>query len=87
MASTRMIPIPMETLNELELHVGDSLHVLAVADGAFIVRIVSREEGSPVAGSAREWVKSARGAVRLAEGETPDDVRMEYYAEKFNLAR
>lgn len=84
MVTTRMIPI--ETLSGLELHTGDTLQILAVEEGSFLVR-VSREEESPTRGSAGEWLKSARGAVRLADGETSDDVRIDYYTEKFGLTR
>lgn len=37
-------------------------------------------------GSAGEWLKSARGAVKLDAGETVDDVRMDYCVTKFGIS-
>ena len=36
-----------------------------------------------VKGKAREWVRLARGAVRLLPGESGDDLRREYYQGKY----
>ena len=35
--------------------------------------------------NASEWVKHARGSVRLASGESADEARMAYYAEKYGV--
>ena len=40
---------------------------------------------APRTASAREWAKQARGSVRLAPGESADDARMAYYAEKHGV--
>ena len=37
------------------------------------------------AGAVSQWVKQARGSVRLAPGESADDARMAYYAEKYGV--
>ena len=37
------------------------------------------------AGRVSDWAKQARGSVRLAPGETPDDLRMAYYSEKHGV--
>lgn len=78
--------IPSSAVAGLELHTGDALHVLAVTDGAILVQL-QRMDSTPPAhrGKASEWLKTARGAVRLLPGETADDIRMDYYAEKYSL--
>ncbi len=35
--------------------------------------------------AAREWAKHARGSVRLARGESAEDARTAYYAEKYGI--
>ncbi len=82
MAITRTIPI--ETLDALGLHEGDTLRVLGVVESSFLVSI-TREEPNVTKGAASEWLKSARGAVKLADGESADDARMGYYTEKYRL--
>ena len=37
----------------------------------------------PVPGRASDWLRSARGSVKLAAGESADDARMEFYAGKY----
>ena len=78
--------IPSSAVAGLELHTGDALHVLAVTEGSILVQL--RRMDSPQLaprGTASEWLKTARGAVRLLPGETADDIRMDYYAEKYGL--
>ena len=36
-------------------------------------------------GAVSEWVKRARGSVRLAPGESADDARLAYYAGKYGV--
>lgn len=81
-----MKSIPIEALDALGLHEGDTLRVLGVQDDSFLVSI-SRDEPEPSSGRASEWLTSARGTVRLKEGESPDDARMGYYAGKYGLER
>jgi hypothetical protein len=38
-------------------------------------------------GKASEWLRAAKGAVRVAAGESADDARMSYYAAKYGLTR
>ena len=43
-------------------------------------------EGPPtVKGKALEWVRRARGAVRLLPGESADDLRRDYYQGKYGI--
>ena len=78
--------IPAERLLGLDVHEGDTLHVIAVLDSSFVVQVSRAEEPAPVRGKASEWLESARGSVKLAPGETVDDVRMGYYASKYGIA-
>ena len=36
-------------------------------------------------GAVSEWVKQARGSVRLAPGESEDDARLAFYAAKYGV--
>ena len=78
--------ISREALESLGLNEGDTLRVLAVADGSVLVSITHDEHASP-RGSVRDWLQSALGSVKLADGETADDVRLEYYAGKYGIGR
>ncbi|MSU50771.1 MAG: hypothetical protein EXS37_17075 [Opitutus sp.] len=85
---TIMKAISAEQWRGLDVHQGDSLHVIAVTASEFLVEI-SRPEGPPetVAGKAGEWLRSARGSVRMAAGISADDARMDSYAPKYGLDR
>ncbi len=79
--------IPADRLSDLNVHEGDTLHVIALLDSAFVVQI-SRADASPLAtGKASEWLRSAKGSVNLAPGESVDDLRMDYYAAKHGVNR
>ena len=67
---------------------GDSLHVIAVTESEFLVQI-NRADGRPesTVGKATEWLRSARGSVRIAAGISADDARMDFYATKYGLTR
>jgi len=79
--------VPATQLTSLDLKQGDMLHVLSAMDAAFIIQI-NREEDEPAArrGKASDWLRNARGSVRLQPGETADDARMAFYTEKYGLA-
>ena len=42
-------------------------------------------EDQPVTGEASEWLRTAKGSVRAAPGESADDARMAYYTAKYGL--
>ncbi len=85
-AMTTIKTIPAEKLSSLDVHEGDTLHILAHTEAAFLIEISRTETVAKNApGKASEWVRSARGSVRLAADETANDVRMEYYAGKYGL--
>jgi len=72
-------------LLDLDVHEGDTLHVIALLSSSFVAQ-VTRADAEPVPqGKASEWLRSAKGSVRLATDETADDARMDYYATKYGL--
>lgn len=78
--------IPASAVAGLELHTGDALHVLAVTEESILVQLQRMDSPQPAPrGKASEWLKTARGAVRLLPGESADDIRMDYYADKYGL--
>lgn len=77
--------IPAERLLGLDVHQGDTLHVLAVLDSSFVVQVNRADEAPALTGKASEWLKSARGSVNLAPDATMDDARMDYYTTKYGL--
>ena len=42
-------------------------------------------EDQRVTGTASEWLRTAKGSVRAAAGESVDDARMAYYAAKYGV--
>ena len=76
--------IPVSALRGLDLHAGDTLHVLAVVDSSFLVR-VETQEPTKREGAIAEWIRTARGSAKRASSETADDLRMAYYSEKYGL--
>jgi hypothetical protein len=85
---TTIKSIPIERLSGLDVHEGDTLHILALKEAAFLIRISRMDAIQKTApGKASDWVRSAKGSVRLAANETADDVRMDYYAAKHGLNR
>jgi hypothetical protein len=80
--------IPAERLRGLDVHQGDTLHILAVMDSAFLVQFSRNEPASSEPpGKASEWLRTAKGSVQLAPNESPDDARMGYYTAKYGLNR
>ena len=77
--------IPAETLLGLDVHPGDTLHVVALIDSSFVVNVTRSDDAAPAQGKASEWLKTSKGAVNLAAGESADDVRMDYYSKKYSL--
>lgn len=83
---TTIKSIPAERLSGLGVQEGDTLRILALRETAFVIQISRPDKvQKAAAGKASEWVRSARGSVRLAANETADDVRMDYYAVKYGL--
>ena len=77
--------IPGERLSEYDLRTGDTLQVLAFEDSDYVVRVIRDEEIAASSGAAGDWLMSARGSVKIAPGETVDDLRMDYYSRKFGV--
>ncbi len=76
--------IPAESLAELDLRQGDTLHVVAIEPSDIVVRLERFEPASrPDSGKAREWIQTSKGSVHLAATESLEDVRDEFYAAKY----
>ena len=84
---TTTATIPAESLRSLGLHEGDRLRILQKKGSDLVVEIDRREEGMTATQSEAllEWLRISTGIVKLAPGETEDDVRMAYYREKYKL--
>jgi len=75
--------IPAERLSGLDVHPGDTLHIVAVMDSGVVIQIRRDDEvRESTTGKASEWLRSAKGSARLAAGESADDARMDFYARK-----
>ncbi|MDB6005571.1 MAG: hypothetical protein JWR15_2558 [Prosthecobacter sp.] len=79
--------IPADRLSDFDVHAGDTLHVIALNSSAFLVQVTRADDAEPPRGKASEWLRSAKGSVRLDADETVDDARMDYYAAKYSLTR
>ena len=78
--------IPAKHLAQLDVQRGDSLHVLSVSDSDVVVEVRRRAAArNHSEGKASEWLRTAKGSVRLAPGETVDDARMAHLREKHGL--
>jgi hypothetical protein len=78
--------IPADRLRGLEIGPGDTLRVLEMRDENVLVEIRRADSAPPsVPLQAREWLRTARGSVRLGPNESHDDARMAYYAKKYRL--
>lgn len=84
---SQTIHIAAAHLGALALHQGDTLRVLSNDDAGVVVVIERLPQNAPLArkGTAREWVRSAKGSVHLSPGASIDEARMEYYAGKYGL--
>ena len=79
--------VPLENITRLGLHEGDTLQVLAAMGSGFVV-LITRAGDAPAPrrrGAAAEWIKSERGSVKLADGESVEAARMAYYRDKYHL--
>lgn len=82
---TRTETIPLSALGSLRLKAGDTLRVVDVLDATLVVEMDTNSAPDNKVGAATEWVESARGSVKLDEGEAVDDARMRHYLEKYGL--
>jgi hypothetical protein len=79
--------IPADRLLDFDVQEGDTLHVVALRDSSFVVEVSrARNASAPSQGKASEWLRTAKGSVRLKAGEAANDARMEYYSTKYGLA-
>ena len=80
--------IPADRLLDFDAREGDTLHVVAVSGSSFVVQVSRAEDASTSPRrKASEWLRTARGSVRLQAGETVDDARLDYYSTKYGIAK
>ena len=78
--------IPTDRLRELDVHRGDTIRVPEAHEENIPIEIQGAESAKPSAGQASEWLRTARGSVRLAPNESADDARMVYYEARYGAA-
>ena len=79
--------IPVGQLADLDVHEGDTLHIVAVGDFAVTVQVSRSEAMLPPSCNASEWVQTAKGSVQINAGETAKDARMAYHATKYGATK
>jgi hypothetical protein len=79
--------IPAGQLGGLNLHRGDTLLVLEERGDKMLVQIARKDQkaATPSKGAAAEWVRKYSGILKLAEGQTLDDLRMDQMREKYGM--
>lgn len=85
MAITKLVS--SEQMQNLGLHQGDSLRVLAETGGTFLIEIVKAAQPptQTLKGRAGEWARKYAGAASGPDSETTDDVRMAHVQEKYGF--
>lgn len=78
--------IPADRLLGLDVHEGDTLHVIALLSSSFVVEVTRPDGSQAVHGKASEWLRSSKGSVKLNADESADDARMTYYTAKYGLS-
>ncbi len=77
--------IPSEQMRSLDLHQGDSLHVVAEMGSTLLIQILKAASPptKPNKGRAGDWARKYAGA---ALGPEPtEDVRMAHFQEKYGI--
>jgi hypothetical protein len=83
---TTVTTIPADCLGGLDVRQGDTLRILVSRGNELVVEIHRDTPGQPRgSGSISQWLRSAKGSVRLKPGESVGDVRMDYYSAKYGL--
>jgi hypothetical protein len=73
--------IPAERFLGIDIRKGGTLRVVAM-DPEFVFEVSRGECPAAIRGAASGWLQSAHGSVKLAAGETLDDMRMHRYGSK-----
>lgn len=90
-----IITVPADGLRGLGVRQGDLLRVLSSEGDQFRIEIqradhedcqsqLDQDQGTS---RIQQWLKSARGRVTLAQGETIESVLDEYYQQKYQTER
>ncbi len=74
-------------LAALDLHKGDSLQVIEERGDKVLVQIARSNQTSEAGRSmtAGEWARKYAGSLKLKDGQTLDDLRIEHMREKFGM--
>jgi hypothetical protein len=83
---TTIKTIPVECLGGLDVQEGDTLRILA-SRGNELVVVIRRDTGNEQVGSGSisEWLRIAKGSVKLEPGESADEARMDNYSKKYGI--
>lgn len=77
--------------DSLPLHEGDQLDLRVILrdDAMLVTKVLRREPASvtpnPKRSKLGDWGRKWAGTVKLEPGKTRDDLRMEFYREKYGL--
>jgi hypothetical protein len=86
MTFTRQIPVGQ--LAELDVHEGDTLRIVGRSEASFVVQVIRPEAAATAGGGkASDWLRSAKGSVRLRDGEIVGDARIEFLQRKYEAGR
>lgn len=67
------------------LHLKRLLPDLRIRSDEKLAAATSEDQCRPEQGKAEEWVRTAKGSVQAALGQTADDLRMEFYQSKYGV--
>ena len=84
---TTIKTIPVECLGGLDVQEGDTLRILHSHGNELVVEIRRDTDHQQVdSRSISQWLRTAKGSVKLEPGESVDELRMDYYSKKYGLA-
>lgn len=90
-----IITVPSDSLRGLDVQRGDVLRILSSEGDQVRIEIeragqenasVRRDE-THESSKVRQWLKTARGIVKLAPGETVESVLDDYHQQKYQIER
>ncbi len=75
-----------KSLQELSVRQGDTLRILSSEGDQFVIELHRVSPPSTdKSSSIRTWLQTAKGSVQLGPGETVDQLRQEFYSQKYEL--
>ncbi len=90
-----IITVPSDSLRGLDVQRGDVLRILSSEGDQVRIEIERagqenasvRRDGTHESSKVRQWLKTARGIVKLAPGETVESVLDDYHQQKYQIER